>query len=83
MVDDQLTAAIEELGERLLAFRPVEDVLLLHPHPGQLAALPAQLIAEPGEFLFLFQMPLPRGEPLISGHDFRALHGLGHDELLF
>src|SRR6266511_4854098 len=74
MHDDQLAASIEEVGERLLAVRPVEAIPLLHPDPGQLAALPAQLIAQPGEGLLLAQVLLARREPLVSRHDAVGLH---------
>src|SRR5205809_7226873 len=68
MIDDQLAASVEEIGERLLAVRPLEDIPLLHPDPGQLAASPAQLIAQTGEFLLLAQVLLARNEPLLSSH---------------
>ena len=53
MIDDQLAASGEEVGERLLTVRPVEDIPFLHLDPGQFTPLGAQLIAQPGEFLFL------------------------------
>jgi hypothetical protein len=74
MHDDQLAASVEEVGERLLAVRPVEDIPLLHPDPGQFAALPAQLIAQPGEFLLLAQVLLAGREPLLSRHDAVVIH---------
>src|SRR5947208_10936882 len=46
VIDDQLAAAVEEVRERLLsAVRPREDIALLDPLPGELAALPAELVA--------------------------------------
>jgi hypothetical protein len=39
VVDDQLAPALEELGQRLLALRTVEHVLLLDPLPGPLDPL--------------------------------------------
>src|SRR5262249_50689573 len=69
MLDDQLAASVKEIGERLLATRAIEDVFLLDFDPGQLAALAAQLIAQPSQLLLLAQMLLTRSDPLVSGHD--------------
>ena len=66
MLDDQLDAAVEKIGERLLAVRPVEDILLLDLDPRQLAPSGAELVAQPGEFLLLDEQCLARGKPLIS-----------------
>jgi hypothetical protein len=52
VVDEQLGAPVEKLDERLLTVVGVEAVLLLHPHPGELASLSRELVAEPG-VLFL------------------------------
>ena len=41
VVDDELALVLEELGERLLALRAFEDVVLLDPLPRQLASCPA------------------------------------------
>ena len=50
MIDDELVAFAEEVGERHLSARPFEDMLLLHLLPGQFAALAAQLIAPADSF---------------------------------
>jgi hypothetical protein len=55
VVDEQLGSPVEELEERLLTVVRVEAVLLLHRHPGQLASLPRELVAEPGVLLFADQ----------------------------
>jgi len=68
VIDDQLAAPVEQVGEGLLPVRPLEDVALLDPHPGQLAALGAQPIAQPGEFLLLAQELLARSEPVLARH---------------
>ena len=52
MIDDELPAATEQIGEAFLALGPIEDIVLLDLLPGQIAALLAQLIAQPREFLF-------------------------------
>jgi hypothetical protein len=52
VVDEQLGSPVEQLDERLLAVVRVEAVVLLHPHPRQLAAPLRDLVAEPGVLLF-------------------------------
>jgi hypothetical protein len=69
MLDDQLAAPIEEVGERLPARRAIEHIGLFDLDPGQFAALCAQLVAQPGELLFSRQMRLARGQPLVSHND--------------
>src|SRR5438105_1719684 len=66
MLDDQLAAAVEQVGERLLALRTIEHIGLFDLDPWQVAPLRAQLVAQTGEFLFLGQMRLARGQPLLS-----------------
>ena len=58
VVDDQLAAPVEEVGERDLALGRVENVILLDLHPGQLAPLGAQLVASPRGFLLLLSSSL-------------------------
>src|SRR5919204_229567 len=48
VVDEQLGSSLEQLDQRLLAVVRVEAVLLLHPHPGQLASLPRELVTDIG-----------------------------------
>jgi hypothetical protein len=52
VIDDQLAPPVEEVGKRLLATGPIEDVLLVYSLSGKLAALTAQFIAKKGELLF-------------------------------
>ena len=66
VLDDKLAASVEQVGEGDLAVRSVEHVVLLHLDPGQRATLGAQLVAQPGEFLFLAQQFLARGKPFIA-----------------
>ena len=70
MVDDQLAAAGEQIGERLRAVRAFEHVVLLDPFPRQFAALPAQFVPFPGEFLFSGQVRQARLQPFVSRHHF-------------
>jgi hypothetical protein len=51
VVDQQLRAAVEQLGERLRTFLGVETVLLLDPNPGQLAPLAGELVTQARVFL--------------------------------
>src|SRR5437763_3949850 len=67
-VDDQLTAALEQVEQADLALGPVELVLLLHRHPRHPATLGGQRIAGAGEGLFLREELLPRSLPLLLRH---------------
>jgi hypothetical protein len=37
MIDDELTSSLEEIGQRLLAVRPLKNIILVDSFPGQLA----------------------------------------------
>src|SRR5260370_36223796 len=52
MLDDQLTASAEQIGEGFLPVGPVEDVSLLHLYPGPCAPLRAQPVAQAVEIPF-------------------------------
>jgi hypothetical protein len=52
VVDEQLGSPVEQLDERLLAVVRIEAIVRLYPHPGQLASLPREFVAEPGVLLF-------------------------------
>ncbi len=49
MTDDELLAPIDQVGQALPAVGPVEDMVLLDPLPGRIAAFLAQLIAQPAD----------------------------------
>jgi hypothetical protein len=74
MMDDELTASIEQVGERHLALGRVEDIVLLELDPGQGAPLGAQAVARPHVLLLLDQKRLARSEPFVLRHDSRDLH---------
>src|ERR1700738_3442131 len=74
MINDELAPPGEQVGERLLAVRPVEHVALLDPLPRQLAPLPAQVVTHPVELLLLGEQRLARLEPLRRRDDFVAGH---------
>src|SRR5256885_5078199 len=69
VIDDELAPAVEELGQRLRACRPVEDVLLLHLLPRQGAPLATQLVAQPGEPLLLREEFPARLDPGLVRYD--------------
>jgi hypothetical protein len=52
VVYEQLGSPVEELGEPLLTVVRIKAVLLLDRHPGQLASLLRELVAELGVLLF-------------------------------
>src|SRR5262249_24852912 len=56
------------------------DVVLLHPHPGQLAALRGERVALAGESLFLGQQLLAGDQPLGWRGDVRVLDLMAHAE---
>ena len=74
VVDDQLAVFAEKLGQRFLAVRAIEHVILLDFLPGQLAALAAERVARARKCFFLREMRLAGNEPLVMGDDFMRLH---------
>jgi hypothetical protein len=74
VIDDELAAAGEEIGERLRAIGPLKDISLLDLHPGHMAAPGAQFVTGAGEGLFLGQERLARRQPFVLRYDC----GLGH-----
>jgi hypothetical protein len=74
VVGEQLRASVEELGERLLAVLGVELVLLLHRHPGQLAALLGHLLAELGVLGLELRELVASRLPFLAGSDLRVSH---------
>src|SRR5258708_22801068 len=74
VIDEQLRASCEEIGERRWALAGVEPVLLVDPDPGQLLPPPRQFVAAPGQLLLGLEQLQPAREPLlawsgpVSGH---------------
>jgi hypothetical protein len=56
------------------AFRRVEDVGFFDPDPWQLAALGAEPVALPGQFLFPGEQRLARLQPFVARNDPVRLH---------
>ena len=63
VVEEQLPAPLEEIEQRRLAVRPVEDVVLVDPHPRKPAALGGERVARTGGFLLLGEERVPRCLP--------------------
>src|SRR5437762_9947997 len=69
VVDEQLGAPVEELGQGLLPFVRLEDVLLLDRYPGQLLAPAGELVALPYVLLLALEELHAGGKPLLSRSD--------------
>ena len=63
VVDDELAAPVEQVGERDLSLRRVEDVVLVDLDPGQLAPLRASSSRWRVSSFSLREQRLARGEP--------------------
>ena len=77
MIDDELAAVAEEIGEAFAPFGRIETVVLVNLDPGQRPALRIQAIARPGVFLFSRQQRAARLQPLLARY-----HGIFHVDLL-
>src|SRR5262249_32388063 len=73
-VDDQLSAALEQVEQANLAIGPLELVLLLHRHPWHPSTLGGQRITGAGESLLLHKELLLRSFPLLLRDDLGSLH---------
>src|SRR5882757_1592937 len=73
MLDKELAAAVEKIGQRLLSSGRVEHILLFNAQPREGAPLGGQLVAKLCELLFLGQKADARLSPVIAGHD-HVLH---------
>jgi hypothetical protein len=78
VVDDQLTAPGEQIGQTQLTLRPLKTVIGLNLDHRQLAALGVQRIALLGQRLFFGQQSLAGKQPLLTTGNlgvFRTTHG--------
>src|SRR6267143_433767 len=73
-IDDQLTAALEQIEQAYLALGSVELVLLLHRHPRHPSTLGGQRVTGAGQGLLLHEELLARNLPLLRRHDRRCFH---------
>ena len=75
VVDDQLSAAVEEVVERLLSLWAVKQVGLFDALPGEFQTATIELVALPGEGFFFGQQGLAGGEPFLRRDDGVGGHG--------
>src|SRR5512132_3268940 len=73
-VDDQLTAAIEEVEQARHAVGPLELVRLVHGQPWHPPTLGGERVTGAGQLLFLHEQFLARSVPLLPRHDRGCLH---------
>jgi hypothetical protein len=73
-VDDELTAAVEQVEQARLALGPVELVLLLHGEPRHPPTLGGQRITGAGQGLLLHEELLARSLPLLRRNDRGCVH---------
>ncbi len=73
-VDDELTAALEEVEQARFALGAFELVGLLDGHPRHAPTLCGQRIALACELFFPGQELLASCEPFLRRHDFRFFH---------
>src|SRR5207245_4706539 len=73
VIDEQLAPPVEELGQRLLAVGPVEDVLLLDRLPRKVVPLLRQLVAKTSELLLLREQLFARLEPFVVADDVHVI----------
>ncbi|MCY1409798.1 hypothetical protein D9M71_251550 [compost metagenome] len=69
VVDNQLTAAAEQVRQFQFAIGPLEMVVLVDFHPGQGAAFGAEFVPFPGEGFLVDQVLFAGGEPFFPRHD--------------
>src|SRR5262249_23109159 len=73
-VDDQLTAALEQIEQARFALGSVELVFLLHRQPRHPPTLGGQRVTGAGQVLLLHEQLLARSLPLMRRYDRRCLH---------
>jgi hypothetical protein len=78
VVDEQLRAPLEEVGERRAALVGLEPIVLLDAGPRQLLSSSRELVAAPRELFLGFEQLEPSCEPLVA----RAGRVVGHGCLL-
>src|SRR5436190_1832029 len=66
MVDEELRAASEKVGQRGIPFIGVEAVRLVDPHPRQLLPPARQFVAPPRKLLLCIEQIEPRREPVFT-----------------
>ena len=74
-VDDQLTAALEQVEQARGGLRSAELVVLLHRQPRHTPALRGQRVSRASQLLLLHEQLLTCRLPLLRGNDWGCLHG--------
>lgn len=69
VIDHQLAAPGEEIGQRNPSSGRIEMVVLLHFHPGQSAPFSGEFIEQANGLFFPFQQLFARADPIVLGHD--------------
>jgi hypothetical protein len=78
VVDDQLTAAVEQLGQGLPPGRGVEDIVLVQLDPGQGHAFGVQGVEGAGVGLFLDQQGAAGLQPVLARNHRGLFWGVRH-----
>src|ERR1700729_1777201 len=73
-IEDQLTAALEQIEQAYLALGSIKIVFLVHSHPRHPTAFGCQRITRAGEGLLLNEQLLTRSLPLLLRHDSGCVH---------
>jgi len=71
VINDQLVAILEQVGERFLAVRPFEPIFLVDPDYRELPPRGAERVPLPAEFFLTRQQVLAGDKPLSFRHDLR------------
>src|SRR5437899_12233274 len=74
VVEDELTAPLEEVDEARFAVRALKRVVPFDPDHRQAAALGGARVSRPGRLLFLRTQLLESGFPFLLRDDSRELH---------
>src|SRR5690349_12546105 len=74
VIDDELTSVFEEIGQRFLTLRTVEEIFLLDFLPRKLAPLTRDVVLQMREVFFFLQQRDARLEPLLMRDDRMILH---------
>src|SRR5205814_3224019 len=71
MINNQLAAALEQIGQSLFSLWAIKDIFLLDLDHWELAPCGTKRVALASELLFPRQQILPRDQPLSFRYDFR------------
>ena len=69
MLNEQLAASLEKIGQRFAAIRALEHVVLLDANPRQFAPPGTDLVPQPGKVFLLLQELFADNEPLLVGNN--------------